>query len=713
MVCQNVMPSISPTIQEQSSNGVGKKRQCHLCARTFTKTEHLERHVRSHTKEKPFRCTECGKCYGRHDTLLRHQRDHAKEKDLSSEATSVAPTPQLDGVTPTVLPGLAPMTSGSSHQSPVTELLSQPSEMGSWNVEFDSQFPPWLLDEDFDIGMLDTPIAATMAELAPGWLHVPRKTSNTGKPITSLKHLWFTCMNDPLPSLPASGAATPRTLPQGEVDEEYRRSLHRRLLVRPSDQSLPSSDFLNLCVRLYFARFSPVFPVVHAASFRPSATNSMLLLSICSVGSLFTGSVNATSQGVQIFERLNKAVLATWERLIGREASEVVPMIQAALIGQTFGLLSGDPKHLAIVDSFHGTVIAWARRRNIFSARHTPTVLQGLDAESLDKRWKDWAKTEELIRIVLGLHIHDAELADIFHHEPFLRHGTRQLPLAASKALFTASSAREWASLYDIESFTENLPYPGSRSLGTPGVHDLEAIPFNCRFTAYAALAGIAATIVENRSMGQLDIFLTERIQETLIAFYARYLSSLSPFEPDNLGITVLWHLTFMALHVDFDLLERAVGRDGGIMDPDTTASVAAWASSRQAKRCVTHASLIQKKLEALSVGFEPAIHVPRAMFLAALSWYCYTRYGTDTGSEEMSAQGALDFPEMQLLKVNPAMLLFEANGFKLGKPAAVEASGALCGLTDLLQRIGHWEIARKFGSILGALIHNETDPNG
>ena len=35
-------------------NGAGKGRQCHHCSRTFTKTEHLERHVYSHTKEKPF-----------------------------------------------------------------------------------------------------------------------------------------------------------------------------------------------------------------------------------------------------------------------------------------------------------------------------------------------------------------------------------------------------------------------------------------------------------------------------------------------------------------------------------------------------------------------------------------------------------------------------------------------------------------------------------
>jgi hypothetical protein len=41
------------------------KRKCAFCARAFSKTEHLERHIRSHTKEKPFECHHCGRKYGR------------------------------------------------------------------------------------------------------------------------------------------------------------------------------------------------------------------------------------------------------------------------------------------------------------------------------------------------------------------------------------------------------------------------------------------------------------------------------------------------------------------------------------------------------------------------------------------------------------------------------------------------------------------------
>lgn len=72
------------------------------------------------------------------------------------------------------------------------------------------------------------------------------------------------------------------------------------------------------------------------------------------------GSSHAASQGVKIFETLNKAILSSvrldlssftdfcraadsrkWEKYFSRQGPETIAMVQAALIGQTFGLLSG------------------------------------------------------------------------------------------------------------------------------------------------------------------------------------------------------------------------------------------------------------------------------------------------------------------------------------------------------------------------------------
>lgn len=620
--------------------------------------------------------------------------------------------------------------------------LALDSSMDAFNFDFEVQFPSWLVDGDLHSGILDTPLVTTMAELRPGWPESPDMAfgSSGCRPISNTRRLWFTVGDDgggggggggQDAEVPPSGPATPPES-QVEVDDSYRQTLNQSLQIRPiHEQTLPSADFLNLCVRSYFARFHPVFPVVHAPTFRPSKANSMVLLSICSVGSLFTGSAHAVRQGVQIFERLHKAVLANWDRLIARGIDEKVSLIQTAIIGQTFGLLSGEPRHLAIVDAFNGTLISWARRSSTFKTKKLRGLnLNHLGPTELEKKWREWAKNEELIRIALSVHIHDAELAAIFHHEPFLRHNTRQLPVAASNQTFMAARAEDWRVSYvnDPSNFDSDDLTPASIDANVD--FDILAMPSNSYFTAYTVLEGICVNIIESRVSAR-GMTTTPaagtmlEISDLLTTFHGRFLQGAAPWEPDHMDMSILWHLAYMCMCADFDLLERAIGREGADLSPEDQIAVVNWANSDQARRCVVHGLIIQKKLENLPLGFEPSIHVPRAMFRAGIAWFCYTRFGSRGGAgagANADAQRApasaaavvgvgdgLDFPEFKIVGVNPALLLFQANGYKHGRPSTTEINAALSGLTDLLRRIGHWEIARRFAAILGALLHNEA----
>ncbi|KAJ5094980.1 hypothetical protein N7532_007271 [Penicillium argentinense] len=62
--------------------------QCGFCKRHYNRADHLIRHVRSHTREKPYVCDVCDKGFARPDLLKRHATGHANDRDRKRKRTS-------------------------------------------------------------------------------------------------------------------------------------------------------------------------------------------------------------------------------------------------------------------------------------------------------------------------------------------------------------------------------------------------------------------------------------------------------------------------------------------------------------------------------------------------------------------------------------------------------------------------------------------------
>lgn len=74
---------------------------------------------------------------------------------------------------------------------------------------------------------------------------------------------------------------------------------------------IPSIEFIDTCLYLYFKYFHPHLPVLHQPTFKRDGTPKLLLLSMCSIGCMFIGTADARQRGLEIYERLHHVIIFT------------------------------------------------------------------------------------------------------------------------------------------------------------------------------------------------------------------------------------------------------------------------------------------------------------------------------------------------------------------------------------------------------------------
>lgn len=572
------------------------------------------------------------------------------------------------------------------------------------------------------------------------------KTKKHGRPlprrVPDLRRHWPTQVVSMHGSLDfASRGASPARddVSPENIDQRYRADAASRLAFASRTEPLPPLCLLNSFIHLFFTRFNAVLPLVHAPTFRPTKPGALLVLSICSAGSLFFGSKEAKSAGAMLFERVNKAHLgASWEKELFKTQAHSFLLLKAALIGQTFAMLSGNPVHLDTMVAFHGTVISIARRLRLFDAMPQPILDEDIDGADLQAAWKRWAKEEECRRFVACLHIHDAEATALFKHDPFLRHDKARLPRICPDDVFNAPTAEVWQERMQRFQATADLnsrSTPRSSAQRRSSESALAHAPtLLTTLEAYTILAGIGATISDMRGSDMLDADQTARFEQELLKWYDRAATSSDMWNAQNkhaadmcLNLLALWHGTWLTLFSDFNALEAAIGRDGADVPSKSADEASEWASRDTISRCLLHAWLLDDCIDRLSTMSVILPSTPRVLFSAAIVWEAYSIYGngldTRVSTQKIHsevqrllqwANASPRWPSAVQILVNDRNTAERVTRLQetLDSVPTVLRQRTLFALTDTLRRSSTYGVAGRMANVIEAMLSHDAGAN-
>lgn len=300
--------------------------RCKHCSREFGKLEHLTRHERSHTGEKPFQCPVCRRKYARSDVLARHiqihdsnvaQKPQVPAMDTNLGPARVATEPQHFGILgdngiPEQVGGWEPHTFPdltfdleTGNTSHIVSLSSEEPVLVGNNILEPMAIDPTLQDilpspyETDGINYLTNSFTCTSESRCTLLQNVrnlwPKREPRVSRPRPSIweEVAWSQrrCLFD-MPSEEAA-AALIRNPAEGNsaisygFDESCRARVLSALVVSQSGTSkleILSTEKLAMSLNLYFRRFHHLMPFVHEATFVAPRVDTILLVPLCLIG---------------------------------------------------------------------------------------------------------------------------------------------------------------------------------------------------------------------------------------------------------------------------------------------------------------------------------------------------------------------------------------------------------------------------------------------
>ncbi|WPH01931.1 Hypothetical protein R9X50_00478500 [Acrodontium crateriforme] len=261
---------------------------------------------------------------------------------------------------------------------------------------------------------------------------------------------------------------------------------------------LPQTSVLNRYLSTYFNFFHHHLPFLHPATFNPATVPAPLLLSVLSIGALYTfeqdqaymlhiGSKVLVTQFLQKKDNFSSRKCPLW-------------MMQSSLLNMSFASWSGDPKGLEWACSIKSLLA------NMVAGNRYELKLRDQAREGRKPTHEEWIEDEGCRRTYYAVYLFFGLLTLTYNHTPaigFNEFDTLELP--ASETLWNLSANEN-------ESWSENLA--ASTVTTFREAHDALFQGETARYSAYATRVMINALFLEvwyhKRSPEALQDVVTE-----------------------------------------------------------------------------------------------------------------------------------------------------------------------------------------------------------
>ncbi|EME81725.1 uncharacterized protein MYCFIDRAFT_50372 [Pseudocercospora fijiensis CIRAD86] len=189
---------------------------------------------------------------------------------------------------------------------------------------------------------------------------------------------------------------------------------------------------------LFFTRFNVAYPLMHAATFSPPATEPILLTTIILLGATYSDK-DSHQLAVCIHDVLRPQIFAN----PAFSAKPELWVLQAILLTECLGKSRGGQRQHDMSHLFHGLLINLIRRSDCQTIQPESLVCSDADAD-IASRWQTWAEMEQKKRLAQLCFVWDVQHAVLFSQSLCMSAFELRSTLPCDQAIWEADTPHAW-----------------------------------------------------------------------------------------------------------------------------------------------------------------------------------------------------------------------------------------------------------------------------